>query len=208
MHHLWPFALLVLGIIVLPGMDMAFVAGAALVDGRRAGLAAVAGLVAGGVLHMVMAVAGLGLLLQTWPAAFNGLLLAGAAYIAWLGWALLRQPGALLSVDAGISRPRLQTFWRALLTCLLNPKAYVFMLAVVPQFLRPEHGALAPQAVVMALIIAATQAAVYGAVALGAAGLRARLQGSVALQAAAARAVGLLLLATATWTLFNGWSRS
>jgi len=202
------YALLVLGIIVLPGMDMAFVAASALVDGRRAGLAAVAGIVAGGVLHWVLAGVGLGLLLQAWPAAFNALLLAGAGYIGWLGLGQLRQPGALLSLSAGVSRSRLGTFCRAAATCLLNPKAYVFMLAVVPAFLRPDQGPLLPQVALLAAITAGTQALVYGAVVLGAAGLRSRLQHSATLQAAAARAVGLLLVATAIWTLFNGWSRS
>ncbi len=55
-----------------------------------------------------------------------------------------------------------------MLTCLLNPKAYVFMLAIFPQFLRPERGQLWLQAAVPGLVVAVTQAAVYGAVALGA----------------------------------------
>ncbi|MFT3817842.1 MAG: LysE family translocator [Rubrivivax sp.] len=208
---LWPFALLVLGIVVLPGMDMAFVAASALVDGRRAGLAAVAGLVIGGALHMALAVAGLGLLLRAAPAAFNALLLAGAGYVAWMGWSLLRRPGALLDIEAGGShshghgRGRGRTLLRATATCLMNPKAYVFMLAVLPQFLRAERGALLPQAVAMGAIVAVTQAMVYGAVALGAAGLRARLQRSAAAQQRVARGVGALLLATAAWTLAGGW---
>ena len=98
-----------------------------------------------------------------------------------------------------------RTFVQAAATCLSNPKAAVFMLAVVPQFLRPEHGPLAVQALAMALITALTQVLVYGGVALGAAGLRARLAGSTGAQVAAARAVGGLLLATAAWALLTGW---
>lgn len=196
MNHLWPYALLVAGIVVLPGMDMAFVAASAL-----------AGIVAGGAVHMLAAVAGLGLLLQAWPAAFNGLLLGGALYIGWLGLQLLRSNGALLALQAGTPRPAWRTFVQAAGTCLSNPKAYVFMVAVVPQFLRPEHGPLAPQAVAMGLITALTQATVYGTVALGAVQLRSRLAGSAAAQVAAARVVGLLLLAMACWTLLSGWQR-
>ena len=205
MSHLWPYALLVAGIIVLPGMDMAFVAASALADGRRGGLAALAGIVTGGALHMLLALAGLGLLLQAWPAAFNTLLVGGALYIGWMGWQLLRSRGALLVLQAAAPRAPWRTFVQATATCLSNPKAAVFMLAVVPQFLRPEHGPLAPQAMVMALITAMTQVLVYGGVALGAAGLRGRLAGSAAAQVAAARAVGALLLATAAWALLTGW---
>lgn len=205
MTHLWPYALLVVGIIVLPGMDMAFVAASALADGRRGGLAALAGIVTGGALHMLLALAGLGLLLQAWPAAFNALLVGGALYIGWMGWQMLGSTGALLVLQPGVPRPAWRTFTRATATCLSNPKAAVFMLAVVPQFLRPEHGPLAAQALAMALITALTQVLVYGGVALGAAGLRARLAGSTGAQVAAARAVGGLLLATAAWALLTGW---
>jgi threonine/homoserine/homoserine lactone efflux protein len=52
--QLWLYFLVVLGVIVLPGLDMAFVLASALVGGQRNGLAAVAGIVAGGACHMVM----------------------------------------------------------------------------------------------------------------------------------------------------------
>src|SRR3954468_8576270 len=74
MDPLWLFALLSIGIMVVPGMDMAFVLSSALVDGRRAGFAAVAGMVAGAVVHVTMGALGIGLLLQVAPAAFNTLL--------------------------------------------------------------------------------------------------------------------------------------
>jgi hypothetical protein len=72
MDPLWMFAVLVFGIIVLPGMDIAFVLSSALVDGRRAGFAAVAGLVLGGMVHVAMGSIGVGLVLQHAPRAFNG----------------------------------------------------------------------------------------------------------------------------------------
>jgi threonine/homoserine/homoserine lactone efflux protein len=100
------------------------------------------------------------------------------------------------------------TFGRALATCLLNPKAYVFMLAVFPQFLRAGEGALLPQVLLLGAIIAAIQLAVYGGVALGAEALRVGLVRSAALQVVVARCVALLLLATAAWTVWHGWSGS
>lgn len=205
MDPLWLFALLVLGIIVVPGMDMVYVLSSSLVDGRRAGAAAVAGLVVGGAVHVAMSSLGIGLLLQLLPAAFNALLVAGALYIAWMGGQLMRHPGSLAEVGEGPSRPALQTFLRAVATCLLNPKAYVFMIAVFPQFMRPEAGGLWRQALALGAIIAVTQAAVYGAVAAGAIGLRGWLKRSAANQLRVARTVGGLLIATAAWTLWASW---
>jgi threonine/homoserine/homoserine lactone efflux protein len=206
MDHLWLFALFVLGIVVVPGMDMAFVLASSLVDGRRAGLAAVAGTVAGGVVHVAMGALGVGVLLQLFPAAFNVVLAVGALYVAWMGVSLWRSPATLTEVRPGESRRPSQTFARAMATCLLNPKAYVFMVAVFPQFLRPAQGKLALQALAMGAIIAATQALVYGAVALGAAGLRTRLADSRSTQVVIARAVAVLLVTTAVWALWTGWN--
>lgn len=204
-HHLWLFALFVFGIIVLPGMDMAFVLASSLVDGRRAGLAAVGGMVAGGAVHTLMGGLGVGVLLQLVPAAFNAVLAAGALYVAWMGVALWRSPATLAQVQEQPSRGAWRIFGRALATCLLNPKAYVFMVAVFPQFVRPAEGDLAAQILAMGAIIAAMQALVYGAVALGAAEVRARLQSSLPAQARIARGVAVLLLGTSAWALGTGW---
>jgi threonine/homoserine/homoserine lactone efflux protein len=205
MDPLWLFALFVFGIIVLPGMDMAFVLASSLVDGRRAGLAAVSGMVAGGAVHTFMGALGVGLLLQLVPGAFNAVLAAGALYVAWMGLSLWRSPATLGGVQAQPSRPALHIFGRAVATCLLNPKAYVFMVAVFPQFIRPTEGGIASQVVAMGIIIAATQALVYGGVALGAVAVRARLHGSLRAQAHIARGVALLLLATSAWAVATGW---
>lgn len=203
MEHLWLFALFVFGIIVIPGMDMAFVLSSALVDGKRGGFAAVGGLVAGGAVHTAMGALGVGVLLQV-PLVFRIVLVAGALYVAWMGWGLWRSPAVLSEVGEAPPRPVRQTFARAMATCLLNPKAYLFMVAVFPQFVRPQAGPVLPQILAMAVIIAATQAVVYGVVAVGASGVRAGLRGSAAAQQAVGRGVALLLIGTAAWALWQG----
>jgi len=202
--HPWLYFLVVLGVIVLPGMDMAFVLASALVGGRRAGLAAVGGIVTGGFCHVAMGVAGIATLLAVAPAAFNTLLLAGAAYIAWIGISLLRS-GAALSAAASAAPSPARCFRQAVATSLLNPKAYVFMLAVFPQFLRPSAGPIAGQAVVLSAITAATQAVVYGGVALLAASTRGWLEAHPSGSAALGRAVGVLLVLAAVLTGVQGW---
>ena len=102
----WLYFALVAGVIVLPGMDMAFVLGSSLTGGRRAGLAAVAGIVAGGILHVLMSAAGIGLLLASAPRLFNALLVAGALYAGWIGWTSWRDAAAFGEIDAQASRKR------------------------------------------------------------------------------------------------------
>src|SRR6476661_293502 len=138
---LWLYFVLVLGIIALPGLDMAYVLANALVGGRGAGLAAVAGIVAGGVCHIAMGALGVAAIVRLWPALFNLLLVAGAAYIGWIGSNLARAGATTLQVRTDApARPASSVFLKGMATCLLNPKAYVFMLAVFPQFLKPAQG--------------------------------------------------------------------
>lgn len=206
--HLWLFFLMVFGIVVIPGMDMAFVLASSLSGGRRTGMLAVAGIIVGGACHVVASALGIGLLLQLFPTLFNALLLAGAVYIAWIGVSLLRNAtlaGALPKTRwAGSAWA---TFRQAVLTCLLNPKAYLFMFAVFPQFLRPERGGVWAQALVLGVIISLTQAAVYGAVAMAASGAGKGLGEKPRMQAFVVRAAGSLLILGALLTALEGWRR-
>ena len=200
---LWLYFLLVAGIIALPGMDMAFVLASALTGGRRSGLAAVSGLVAGGWIHVAFCALGIGLLLQAAPGALQALLVVGSAYVAWIGWTLLRGV-ATLGEPAASARPAHATFGRAVVTCLLNPKAYLFTLAVFPQFLRGGQGLMAAQVLAMAAITSCTQVAVYGSLALAAGRARHWLRGNPATQRALGRGVGALLVLAAAWTAAHG----
>ena len=200
---LWLYFLLVAGIIALPGMDMAFVLASALTGGRRNGLAAVSGLVAGGWIHVAFGALGIGLLLQAAPGLFRVLLVAGSAYVAWIGWTLLRGDAAL-GEQTTSERPLHATFARAIATCLLNPTAYLFTLAVFPQFLRGGGAAVAPQVLAMAAITSATQVAVYGSLAVAAGRARLWLRGNPATQRALGRGVGAMLVLAAAWTAAHG----
>jgi threonine/homoserine/homoserine lactone efflux protein len=202
------FFVLVFGVVVLPGLDMAYVMGSALAGGRGKGFAALAGVVAGGACHVLMTALGISVVLRLVPGLFNAMLLAGALYIAWIGLSLLRSDvsGGLAARDATV-----QSWWRTfrqgMLTCLLNPKAYLFMLAVFPQFLRPEQGALWWQVLVLWLVIAANQLGVNGGLALLAGRMRGWLVLRPAAGAMAARCVGVLLLGAAAFTGIEGWQR-
>lgn len=204
-HHLWLFFVLLFGIIVLPGMDMAYTLASSLVGGLKAGFTAVAGQVLGGMLHVLMGVLGVGLLLKTFPEAFNAVLIFGALYIAWIGWSLLKGAPMLAEVSDAPPQRLSGIFFRAFMTCMLNPKAYLFMLAVFPQFLRIEYGPIAVQAVFMGLIIALTQTAVYGTVVIGASSIRGWLHNNQTGQQWLGQGIGVMLIGTAAWTGWQGW---
>lgn len=202
--HLWLFFVILLGVVMLPGLDMAYVLGSSLTGGRAHGLVAVAGMVAGGVVHVTVGALGLAALIRYFPGAFNAILLAGALYIAWIGVSVLRSASGFGNVSQR-ERSAWKTFRDAALTNLLNPKAYLFMLAIFPQFLRPEYGVLWIQAVVLGVIIALTQTGVYGAVAVVAGGLREWMQRNPAAGVVVNRVVGVALILAAIATGIDGW---
>ncbi|KPF64314.1 hypothetical protein IP79_05795 [Porphyrobacter sp. AAP60] len=127
------FALAVLLIELTPGPNMAWLAGLAAVEGRRAGFAAVAGVAIGLLLNGLLAALGLAALLQTMPQLLTGLRLAGAAMMLVLAiqtWRAATVPG-----HAGGTIKTRGAFFTGALINLLNPKAYIFFVVVVPQFL-------------------------------------------------------------------------
>lgn len=202
--NLWLYFLLISGVIILPGMDMAFVMGCRITGGWRSGVAAVTGIVAGGACHVLIAVTGISALLMLVPAALLAMLLAGAAYIGRIGWSMLRAcSGATLAAVKGANTP-LEAFFGAMVTSLLNPKAYIFMLAIFPQFMHVSQGSLWAQASVLGLITAGTQIAVYGAVVAVTGQARARLATRPASAVWMTRGVGLMLITVAVLTLCSG----
>src|SRR5450755_1254093 len=120
--------------------------------GRKGGLAATLGVIAGDQVLMWLAVAGVAALLAAYPAAFRSVQWLGAGYLAWLGLRmLLARPGAapVLTIRTG------HYFRQALTITLLNPKAIVFYMAFFPLFVDPARPAGVATFAVMAATIAA-----------------------------------------------------
>jgi threonine/homoserine/homoserine lactone efflux protein len=203
--NLWLFFSLLVGIILVPGMDMLLVFGNTLTGGRRAGLAATAGITVGGAVHTAWGAFGAGALALWLPEAFTALLVAGAAYMAWIGLGLVRSAITLGATDTTQPAQSLsRAFRQGVATCLLNPKAYVFVAAVYPQFVRPAYGPIWAQALVMGLLTVLTQATVYGGLALAAGRGRDALASRPAVTVAIGRAAGVLILVIAALTLWEG----
>lgn len=203
--HLWLFFVIVFGVVILPGLDMAYVMGSALVGGTRSGLSAVAGIVAGAICHVTMAVLGISVLLKVLPGAFNVVLLAGALYIAWIGFSVLRSDTVFRTETRNTMRSNWKIFRQGIVSIMLNPKAYLFTLAILPQFLRPQDGALWLQGVVLWIIIALTQTGVYGSVAVAAGGLRHWLASNPAAGIVINRSVSSALIFAAIFTGYESW---
>jgi threonine/homoserine/homoserine lactone efflux protein len=120
-QNLWLFFILVLGIIIVPGMDMFFVIANALTGGRARGIAATAGVMLGGIFHTVFAAICVGVLTTLPGMVFTLILLGGAAYMAWIGWTLVRSSITVSSLGAAGTASLRQAFMQGFVTCVLNP---------------------------------------------------------------------------------------
>jgi threonine/homoserine/homoserine lactone efflux protein len=205
-QSLWIYVVLLFGIVVVPGMDMLFAVTNALTGGRRAGMAAVGGLMLGGAIHTVIAAFAVGVLLALAPQAFTWLLLAASAYMAWIGYTLLRSSIVIDAAPDAERRRLWLIFSQGTVTCLLNPKAYLFTLSVYPQFLRPIYGPLWAQALVMGTLAVLMQLAIYGGMALAASQVRNFLVNSPMVTIWIGRIAGLLFIAVALWSAWHAWT--
>jgi threonine/homoserine/homoserine lactone efflux protein len=202
---LWIFFILLAGIIIVPGMDMIFVIANALTGGRRAGLTATFGIMTGGAFHTAFgafAVVGMSRLVAE---LYGPMLVAGSLYMVWIGATLIRSSITVDPVEALTARPLPIIFSQAIVTCILNPKAWLFVLAVYPQFIRPNFGPLWSQALVIGAMVAGMQFTVYGGLGLMAARGREAMLGNPQFTIWSGRIAGLLLIATAGYTLWYGW---
>lgn len=202
-EHLWLYFVLLVGIIVVPGMDMLFVLANALVGGRPAGIAATAGIMLGGLCHTAIGFAAVVVLTELIPSLFTPMLIVGSLYMMWIGWTLARSAIEVDHVGRVATKPLGAVFVQGLVTCLVNPKAWMFVLSVVPQFLKPEYGPLVPQAVVMGIMTVAVQAAIYGGLAFAALKSREALVSNPSTTIWIGRAAGWLLMAVAAFTLWE-----
>lgn len=148
------FAIACLALTATPGPDTLLIASRSASQGRASGLATYAGIAAGTYCHALAAAFGLSQLFLAAPIAYDIVRYAGAAYLAWLAWKAFRSDGTAFAPVAGLPRySRTRIFRQGLLTNLLNPKMALFVLALFPQFVRPEAGSVAGQILLLATVL-------------------------------------------------------
>lgn len=169
-------ALVALGMVLTPGPNMICLVSRSIGQGRAAGLISLAGTMTGFALYMAVANLGLGALLRTAPWTFDAVRLAGAAYLLYLAWQALGPDGAGVFETRNLPQdaPR-RLFWMGLVTNLLNPKAVIMYLSLIPQFTDRGHGHVLAQGFMLGGVQMIVSAAVNATIILAAAGIAARL---------------------------------
>lgn len=182
-----------------PGAGAINTMGNALAQGFRRSIWGILGQQAALIVHIAIVAIGVGVLVASNPVLFEIIRYAGAAYLAFLGLRLIfarppvasppatgqpaegtlteglpdeEAPDAADAAPQAVREGRWSMFRRGLWVNLLNPKAIVFFLAFLPQFIRPDEPLLAQYAVVAVTVVAVDIAVMWGFFAVAAHGFR------------------------------------
>src|SRR6478736_2511167 len=147
------FALTALIIEITPGPNMTYLAALSLSNGARTGFAAVAGIALGLLTYGVIAAFGLAAVIDNSPLLYGLLRWGGVIYLLWLAWESWteEEDASPVAVNGGNERPWL-AFRRGLITNLLNPKAAVFYIAVLPEFIQADGRPLFAQTSLLSIV--------------------------------------------------------
>lgn len=179
---------------VTPGAGAINTMSNALTAGFRRSMWGILGQQVALVIHIIIVAAGVGLIVTNSPLLFMLIRYTGAAYLVYLGVRKLLAPP--VPFDAGTSFPErgLSMFRRGVWVNLLNPKAIVFFLAVIPQFIRPEEALWQQYLVLTGTIVAIDIAVMWVLFAAGAKQLK-HLTASARGQVVLNRIFGTLFIA-------------
>jgi threonine/homoserine/homoserine lactone efflux protein len=185
-----------------PGPNMGYLAVLSLTAGRRAGFTTVASIATGLLVIGMLAALGAATLISASPLALLIIHACGVAYMFWLAWQSWHEEAELSPGKAADGLSGARYFRRGLITNILNPKALVFYIAVLPGFVA-RSGDVMPQTILLTLISVTIATLVHGAIVL----LAARLQAYITQPAQRARVrkiSALLLAAIAVWLAVSG----
>lgn len=153
LQTLWVFVPVALALNLTPGADMMFCLAQGAKSGARSGIAASFGIATGSFCHALAGGLGLAAVVAANPTAFEVIRWGGVAYLLYLAFVAFTGPLDRLE-PAQIATASAWRAWRTgVLVCLFNPKIMIFMLALVPQFVDPEHGAVLAQFLIFGMIL-------------------------------------------------------
>lgn len=182
-------------VILTPGQDMFLVMSRSVALGKRAGVVTAAGVSAGLLGHTILAVCGLGAVLKTSALLFTAIKLAGAGYLLWLGFNLLRSKGQQLQLAAVEEMPLHKLFLQGAISNIANPKIAIFYFSFLPQFISAELSNPAYILLILGTIFALLTFCLKAPIGFAAGSLADRLRAKPAIQLWLNRCSGIILMA-------------
>jgi threonine/homoserine/homoserine lactone efflux protein len=204
--HLLTFAVTAFVIILIPGPSVLFVVSRAIVLGRGAGVATVAGNTVGAFAQVTAVAFGIGPIVERSVAVFTVLKLAGCCYLVFLGIQAIRHRHSLAeSLGAEVDRKSIARIVVDGFTVgVTNPKVIVFFAAILPQFVDRPAGHVPLQIVMLGAVFAGVALLSDSTWALAAGTVRAWLSRSPRRLAMLGGTGGLAMIAIGARLAFTG----
>ena len=161
------FALVACGMVITPGPNMIYVISRSLSQGYVAGLTSLGGVAMGFVVYMLLAAFGVTAVVVAVPYAYATLRIAGVMYLLYLAWQALRPGGRSPFQVRELPKdsPR-KLLLMGMVTNLLNPKAALIYVALLPQFIDPTRGHVLSQSILLGSMQICISLTVNGTIAL------------------------------------------
>jgi len=161
------FVLSVSALAISPGPDNIFVLMQSVVHGKKYGLATVAGLMTGCIIHTTLVAFGVSVIIQENPSIFLGIKILGAAYLLFLAYKVFKSPADIsMNSDQIQKKTPAQLFRVGFLMNVLNPKVTIFFLALFPGFLFSETLSSVLQFYVLGGLFVLTSFVIFSSIAL------------------------------------------
>jgi threonine/homoserine/homoserine lactone efflux protein len=141
-------------LLVVPGPSVLYIVTQSVSHGRRAGIASVAGITTGTLVHIAAATVGLSALLASSAVAFDVAKYLGAAYLIVIGVRRLAGLERAQEERARGTRDLGRLYRQGIVVNTLNPKTALFFLAFLPQFVDPSRGVAWVQVLLLGLLFA------------------------------------------------------
>jgi len=138
-----------------PGPDLIFVLTKTVSNGRKAGVVAAAGACTGALVHVAAAALGLSAIIVSSAYAFTLIKIIGVCYLIYLAWQAFTASGGieLAATNSTETVSYWKVFKQGVLIDVLNPKAAIFFMAFLPQFVREGYGPIPMQLLLLGLIV-------------------------------------------------------
>jgi threonine/homoserine/homoserine lactone efflux protein len=172
------FVAAALVLLAIPGPAVLYVVSRSIDQGRSAGLASVAGIASGTLVHITAATVGLSSLVLASTVAFDTVRYVGAVYLVFLGARRLLTRNAETAVEERSPRTLRRLYTQGVVVNLLNPKTIVFIFAFIPQFVDVRAGHVWLQVLLLGLTFAGLGALSDSLYAIAAGSIADRLRGS------------------------------
>lgn len=195
-------ALVALGMVLAPGPNMIYLVSRSISQGWAAGLISLGGTAVGFLVYMVMANLGLAAVFIVVPWAYVLVKVAGALYLLYLAWRVLKPGGTDVFGARELPRDsRGKLFRMGLVTNLLNPKAAIMYVALIPQFIVPARGNVIAQGFILGGIQITVSMTVNTLIILAAGGIAVFLQSRPRWMTWQRRAIGTMLAGIGVYLL-------